>query len=125
MAYQVHQWPPKTVYPGEAMQFPEAKVMIDVLIQVRFRQDGPRPLGYSFKPLGKQLDGLWQINLKVKRRQIRILYAPYDQTITVFHIHKKASRQDQQNGYAVARRRKQQYEAWIKGQRNDRPQSLH
>jgi hypothetical protein len=124
MAYTLHQWPFDTVFPGEAEQFPDATPTITVLM-TRFQADGPRPLGYAFKPLGKEQDGLWQINLKVNRRQIRVLYAPYGQIITLFHIHKKASRHDQTAGYALARSRKRQYEAWLKSQKNGKPQSIH
>jgi hypothetical protein len=62
--------------------------------------------------LGKKKGGLWQINMKIvtTKRQIRILYAPYGQTIVVFHIHKKSSGQEQQRAYARAMTRKRQAE---------------
>jgi hypothetical protein len=76
MPYEVRQWP-ATVYPGEMKkECPEAEADIDVLIRELARR-GPSPAGYDVKTLGKGKGGLWQINLKVKKRQIRILYAPY------------------------------------------------
>jgi hypothetical protein len=109
MPYDIRQWP-ATVYPDEvAKECPEAKEIIDVLLRT-MGQTGPQPSGYSFKTLGKKMGGLWQINLKFERRQVRILYAPYGMTIVLFRIHKKGSPQEQQRAYELAKRRKAEYE---------------
>jgi hypothetical protein len=110
MPYDVRQWP-TTVYPGEMKkECPEADARIDVLIRELARR-GPSPAGYEVKTLGKGKGGLWQINLKVQKRQIRILYAPYRETIVLFRIHKKGSPQEQQRAYSLAEKRKSEYEA--------------
>lgn len=109
MAHYVLQYP-STVYPGEVRaECPEAEPTIDVLLG-KMAAEGPSPEGYGFKPLGKKRDGLWQINLKVAQRQVRILYAPYGQAIVLFRIHKKGSPQEQERAYELAQRRKREYE---------------
>src|SRR5690348_14573966 len=98
MDYAVRKYP-ATVYPGEVdEECPEARPVIDVLISVMGR-DGPSPEVYRVKTLGKKNGGLWQINLKVDGRQIRILYAPYGKDIVIFRIHKKGSPQEQERAY--------------------------
>lgn len=110
MPYHVRQWP-ATVYPGEMEnECPEAGANIDVLIRELVRQ-GPSPDGYDVKTLGKGKGSLWQINLKVQKRQIRILYAPYRETIVLFRIHKKSSPQEQKRAYSLAEKRKREHEA--------------
>lgn len=110
MAYAVLRYP-ASVYPGEVeAECPEAKAVIDVLLMVMGRE-GPSPAPYPVKTLGQKNHGLWQINLKVKKRQVRILYAPYGQSIVLFRIHKKGSPQEQQRAYELAGRRKREFEA--------------
>jgi hypothetical protein len=110
MAYDVRQWP-ASVYPGEVnAECPEALAMIDTLI-LRLRVHGPSPIGYQIKTLGAKMGGLWQINLRVMRRQVRVLYAPYDRVVVIFRIHKKGSPQEQTRAYALAKRRKSEYDA--------------
>jgi len=104
MPYDLRQWP-ASVYPGEVDVFPEAKVDIDVVLQ-QLRTQGPSPLGYNVKNLGKSKGYLWQLNIKVQRKQIRILYSPYRQVIVLFRIHKKGSPQEQQRAYVEAMTRK-------------------
>jgi hypothetical protein len=99
------------VYPGEVnAECPEALEIIDALIR-NFRRRGPSPDGYGVKTLGKQLSGLWQINLKVEKRQVRVLYAPYVELIVLFRIHKKGSPQEQRRAYELAGQRKRAFEA--------------
>jgi hypothetical protein len=113
MASDVRQWP-DSIYPGEVdSECPEAKEVIDVLL-LNFREQGPSPDGYQVKALGKKKEGLWQINLKVEKRQVRVLYAPYKQTIILFRIHKKSSPQEQNQAYELAKKRKREYEAEVK-----------
>jgi Phage derived protein Gp49-like (DUF891) len=113
MAYDVRQWP-STVYPGEVNEeCPEAREAIDVLLR-KMTASGPSPEAYQVKNLGKRMDGLWQINLKVEKRQIRILYAPDGQLIVLFRIHKKSSAQEQTRAYDLAKARKREYEAEVK-----------
>jgi hypothetical protein len=108
MPWQVLKWP-GSVYPGEVdEECPEARGVIDVLI-LRMGREGPSPKGYSVKNLGKRMEGLWQINLRVGR-QVRILYAPYELAIVIFRIHKKGSSQEQKRAYDSAKRRKQEYD---------------
>jgi hypothetical protein len=110
MPHDVRQWP-STVHPREPEdECPEAMEDIAVLILELGRQ-GPSPEGYNVKNLGKAKDGLWQINLKVEKRQVRILYAPYGSMIVLFRIHKKGSTQEQQRAYKLASARKREYEA--------------
>jgi hypothetical protein len=116
MPHELRQWP-SDVYPGEAKEFPEAAVDIDTALLELHRQ-GPSPLGYHVKNLGKKKGGLWQLNLKVQRRQIRILYAPYRDTIIVFRIHKKSSPQEQAAAYDLAMARKKAAENFMKGGSN-------
>jgi hypothetical protein len=108
MPYDLRQWP-ASIYPGEANEFPEARAEIDLVLRM-LRAQGPQPDGYNFKHLGKALGGLWQINLKVKGRQIRFLYAPYGRIIVIFRIHKKSSVQEQRRAYELAMSRKKQAE---------------
>ena len=109
MAHELRQWP-RTVYPGEVQEFPEAQADVDVALR-ELRTQGPRPEGYQFKPLGAKWAGLWQLNFKSSTgRQIRILYAPYERVIVVFRIHKKSSPQEQQRAYALAMKRKREAE---------------
>ena len=113
MAHELKQWP-DDVYPAEAEEFPEAGADIDTALRELQRQ-GPSPLGYHVKSPGKTKNGLWQLNLKVRRRQIRILYAPYKGFIVVFKIHKKGSPHEQQAAYQVAMARKKAAENLMKG----------
>jgi hypothetical protein len=99
------------VYPGEVKsECPEALPLIDVLLS-NLRSQGPSPAGYRVKNLGQKKSGLWQINLKIQKRQVRLLYAPYDQQIVLFRIHKKGSPQEQARAYELAARRKRQFES--------------
>lgn len=88
---------------------PEAKAVIDVLI-LQLAAYGPSPPGYHVKVLGKKLNYLWQINLKVETRQISLLYAPYGPDIILFRIHKKGSPQEQSRAYNLAIKRKSDYD---------------
>jgi hypothetical protein len=109
MAHDVRQWP-ESVYPGEADdECPEAIAVLDTLL-LNLQSQGPAPPGYKVKNLGKKRSGLWQINLKVEKRQVRVLYAPYGNTIVLFRIHKKSSPQEQTRAYELAAERKSQYE---------------
>lgn len=109
MPYTVRRYP-ESVYPGEAQtECPEAIPEIDALIRAMQRQ-GPSPDGFAVKTLGKGTGGLWQINLKVEKRQIRILFAPYDSDIVWFRVHKKSSPKEQQRAYDLAVKRKREYE---------------
>lgn len=127
MTHTVRQWP-ATVYPGDVdVECPEAREVIDVLLTVMGRE-GPSPEGYHVKTLGKNKSGLWQINLKVEKRQVRILYAPYGETIVLFRIHKKGSPQEQERAYKLAVRRKREYEHALKlaeQSSNDRNRTFH
>src|SRR5215470_4365237 len=108
--YDVRRWP-DSVYPGEvSAECPEAREVIDTLI-LRLRSQGPSPPGYQVKTLGAKMGGLWQINLRVMSRQVRVLYAPYDRVIVIFRIHKKGSPQEQTRAYELAKRRKREYDS--------------
>jgi len=109
MSYSIGKYP-ETVYPNEmSSECPEAVAAIDVLF-IQMRRYGPNPPGYSIKTLGKRHNGLWQLNLKVEKRQVRLLYAPYGNDIVFFRIHKKSSPQEQERAYALAARRKAEFE---------------
>jgi hypothetical protein len=118
MAHDVRQWP-QTVYPGEINdECPEALEVIDALIS-QLRVQGPSPAGYRVKTLGANVGNLWQISLKVDKRQVRVLYAPYGQVIVLFRIHKKSSTQEQARAYGLAKQRKREYEKRQRENRND------
>jgi hypothetical protein len=127
MTYKVLRYP-EAVYPGEVQaECPEAMAQIDVLIRAMQRQ-GPAPAGFAIKALGQKMDGLWQVNMKVEKRQVRILFVPYGSDIVWFRIHKKSSPQEQQRAYALARRRKRDYEnaqKQQKAQSNDQRPKLN
>jgi hypothetical protein len=97
------------VYPKEALEFPDAKEAIDVALR-DLAKYGPAPDGHAFKPLGEKKGNLWQINIRVLGRQIRILYSPYGDVIVIFRIHKKSSPQEQQREYELAMKRKREAE---------------
>ena len=113
MPHELKQWP-ADVYSNEIEEFPEAGAEIDAALLELHRQ-GPSPLGYHVKNLGKTKNGLWQLNMKVQRKQIRILYAPYKGFIVIFKIHKKSSPQEQQAAYQVAMARKKAADNLMKG----------
>lgn len=109
MPYIIRHFPP-SVYPREMRdECPEAEADIANVIRQMGRQ-GPSPSGYNVKNLGQKMDGLWQLNLRVSKRQVRILYAPYDSDIVLFRIHKKSSPQEQNRAYDLARSRKRQFD---------------
>ena len=109
MPHAVLQFP-AGIYPAEVeAECPEARATIAVLIGELGRH-GPSPEGYSVKNLGKKKGYLWQINLKVEQRQVRVLYAPYKDKIVIFRLHKKGSPQEQQHAYDVAMKRKAEYD---------------
>lgn len=112
MLYKLYQWP-ASVYPGEADEIPDAKVDIDVALN-SLKQFGPQRAEYGAKNLGKQKAYLWQINFKVNRKQIRILYAPYAEAIVVFRIHTKTSPQEQKHAYELAVKRKKHVDLLVK-----------
>lgn len=99
---------------------PEARELLFVLIR-NLRRVGPSPAGYRVKTLGAKLGGLWQINLKIRKRQVRLLYAPYNgNNIVLFRIHRKSSPEEQERAYRLAMDRKRQYEITMKlAQRDD------
>jgi len=118
MTHDVRQWPPDRVYPREVVaECPEAAVAIDSLLR-QFRIQGPEPDGYTVKRLGLRVGGLWQINLKIKGRQVRVLYAPYGVSIVLFRIHRKSSPQEQGRAYDLAKDRKRDFERQMKGDGN-------
>jgi hypothetical protein len=109
MPYDLRQWP-DTVHPGEVeAECPEAREAVDVLIR-EMQRAGPSPLGYAVKTLGKSKGHLWQINLRIEGKQVRILYAPYNQTIVLFRVHPKSSKGEQDRAYRLAMKRKSDYE---------------
>lgn len=119
MTYETVQYP-GGIYPGEIEEeCPEAREAIDVLLREMARQ-GPDPLGYDAKNLGKKKKGLWQINLKIEKLQSRILYAPYGPKIVLFRIHRKGSPQEQERAYRLAMDRKRDYDAKIKGAKREK-----
>ena len=103
---------------------PDAKVEIDLAL-LRLQVDGPSPLGYKVKTLGKSKGQLWQLNLKVNKQQIRILYAPYGNRIVIYRIHKKSSEQEQERAYSDAMRRKKEAELKMKLPGHENAITLH
>lgn len=109
MPHAVLQYPPG-IYPAEIRdECPEAEPVLVALI-LEMRKQGPSPEGYAVKNLGKRKGYLWQVNLRVERRQVRVLYAPYKDEIVIFRTHKKGSPQEQQRAYEIALSRKNEYD---------------
>src|SRR5262245_52043516 len=108
MPHKLLQWP-STVYPNEAVEIVDAREAIDVALRNLSRY-GPSPDGYNSKPLGKKMNYLWQLNLRAAGRQVRILYCPYGDAITIFRIHKKSSPQEQKAAYKLAIERKKEFD---------------
>jgi len=104
--YVLKKWPNK-VYPGEVDPTWSAGPVIDVFLN-EVRKHGPAPLGYNTKHHGKKMLYIWQLNLKIKGRQIRVLYGQYDNIIVFLHFHKKSSAQEQRAGYKIAVERKKE-----------------
>jgi hypothetical protein len=120
MAYELLQWP-DTVYPGEVQsECPDALPVIDALLR-NIQTHGPSPDGYQVKNLGQRMSGLWQINLRVRNQQVRVLYAPYDKQIVLFRIHKKTSPQEQMRAYDLGQKRKREFEAERNKQKSGKP----
>lgn len=72
---------------------------------------GPRPEGRDVKTLGKQIGQLWQMNLKVNREQIRILYFPNGTAeIVLVSVFTKTSPQEEDREYERAVRRRAEAE---------------
>jgi phage-related protein len=122
MSYDLRQWP-GSVY-GDAMKaLPNEEVEIDIAIR-SIRRHGPMPPGYKAKPLKDDLHGLYQLNFKVRGKQIRFLYSPFRKTVVFFIIHGKSSPQEQKHAYNIAKRRLREVEAMnkqSKGQLQDVP----
>lgn len=112
-AYVLKKWPDR-VYPGEIDSAWNADAKIDVFLN-EMKKYGPAPEGYATKHHNKSKRYIWQSNLKVDGRQIRILYAQYNKVIVLLHIHKKSSPQEQERGYAVAISRKKEADAMMSG----------
>lgn len=115
MAWSVHTWP-RSVFPEEVEdECPEALEAVITVIREMERL-GPAPEVRQVKTLGRKLGSLWQMNLRVEGRQVRILYAPYDSQILLFRIHKKSSKGEQDRGYELAIKRKRSYELHVRQQ---------
>lgn len=112
MPWHLRKWP-NAVYPKEAEEIPEAKEDIDVAL-FRLATIGPSLEEYGAKCLGKGQDGLWQLGFKVHKKRVRILYAPYGNTIVVYRIHPKTSPQEQERAYELAKKRKKEAERLMK-----------
>lgn len=78
------------------------------------RSNGPMPEEYSVKPLRAHLHGIKQVNLKIKREQIRVLFMTAGQQIVVLHVFKKTSPQVETRGYEKALDRKAQVDEMMR-----------
>ena len=117
MPYTIHCWPP-TVQKDEIEGLPlEAQAAIAVMFR-EMRRRGARPEEYNIKPLAKRLRGLNQVNMKVNREQIRLLFSVYGTRIVVLHAFKKTSPQIEQRGYDKALARKKSAEQVMAGARD-------
>src|SRR5438132_9811885 len=117
MPYTIHCWPPG-VQRDEIEALPVgAQAAIAVMFR-EMRRRGPRPEEYRVKPLSRQLRGLNQVNLKINREQIRLLFSVYATRIVIFHVFRKTSPQVEQRGYDKALARKKSAESVMAGVQN-------
>lgn len=125
MPYTVHQWP-ASIKKDEIDALPVAAATA-VLVMLRvMRERGPRPEEYNVKPLSGRLHGLNQVNMKINKEQIRVLFSVYDKfQVVVFHVFKKTSPQIEQRGYDKALGRKRQAELFMARGQHDQLSTLH
>lgn len=109
MAYDLKCWP-DSVSRKEINDLPTgARAEVKVALR-ELQRFGPSPPARTVKNLGKAKDGLWQLNLKVNREQIRLLYFPWGgRIIVVLSVFKKTSKL-QQREYETAMQRKKEAE---------------
>lgn len=91
MPYSIHQWPP-SVQKDEIDALPTAASVAIMVMFREMRSRGHRPGEYKIKPLAKKLRGLNQVNMKINREQIRVLFSVYGNRIVVFHVFKSSLR---------------------------------
>lgn len=110
MPYALKCWP-ESVYRKEVLDLP-ADIRAPVVEALRrLRTEGVRPVGYSCKPLGRSLRGIWQMNFKTERNeQMRLLYFAEGQEIVLLTVFKKTSEQEEQRAYELAKKRKREAE---------------
>ena len=119
MAYEIRQWPAAVRREIGGLPGPAEAAVLVLLIAMRAR--GPRPEEYQVKPLKKNLRGLVQVNMKINREQIRVLFSVYGNCIVVFHVFKKTSPQVELRGYELALKRKKTAEQITKGGADELP----
>lgn len=113
MRYTIRQWP-GSVQKKEIQALPlDAETAVMVMLQEMMKR-GPILDEYHTKRLSKNLHGLLQVNLKINREQIRVLYFVEGAQIVVVHVFKKTSPQVEQRGYALALERKKAAELILK-----------
>ena len=101
MAYTILQWP-ASVQRKEINELPEdAAVAILVWLRAMAR-NGPILEEYKTKRLSDHLHGLIQLNMKINKEQIRVLYFVRSTQIVIVHAFKKTSPQIETKGYEVA-----------------------
>lgn len=108
MSYDIRQWPGSVF--KEIADLPVAAETAVLVMLREMRVSGPMPEEYNIKPLRGHLHGLKQVNLKINREQIRVLFSIYGQQIVVLHVFKKTSPQIETRGYEKALDRKAQLE---------------
>jgi hypothetical protein len=117
MAFTIHQWP-AGLQRKQIEALPLA-AQTAVLVMLReMRNSGPHPEGYSVQPLSRNLRGLTQANLKVRKEHIRVIYAVYGIQIVLVSVFKKTSLQLEKNQYKNALARKRTIESIITGGEN-------
>lgn len=113
MPYELLQWP-SSVQTGEIDSLPlDAANAIMVLLRL-MRTDGPKPKGYKIKPLPGKWHGLDQVNMKINKEQIRMLFSVYARKIVVFSAFKKTSPQIEKRMYQRALDRKKTAEIMLR-----------
>jgi len=110
MPYELKYWP-ESIPKREIEALPtaaRAELKAALLDLARF---GPNPPARNVKNLGKANAGLWQLNLKVNKEQIRLLYFPWGgRIVVVVSAFKKTSKQLQEREYQTAMSRKKEAE---------------
>src|SRR5688500_3359629 len=114
MSYVISQWPDSVQQKEIGGLSTDAAAAVMVMLRT-MRKEGPWPRAYKIKPLKKRLHGINQVNLKINKEQIRVLYSVSSAQIVLLHVFHKTSAQLEQRGYDLALKRKKTAEAILKG----------
>ncbi|WOH55296.1 type II toxin-antitoxin system RelE/ParE family toxin [Bradyrhizobium sp. BWC-3-1] len=112
MAYDIRQWPASVK--KEIADLPVAAEAAVLVMLREMRSSGPMPEEYKVKPLRSHLHGIKQVNMKINREQIRVLFMTTGPQIVLLHVFKKTSPQIETRGYDKALDRKAQVDEMMR-----------